>query len=78
MTKKDFSVVTGKEKTVITFRKAVKIEVVNTDPIVQPSQMTANFIKQMRNANKIIEDLINGESTYLIAQALIHAIENQN
>ena len=78
MTKKDFSVVTGKEKTVITFRGAVRIEVMNAEPIVQPSQMTANFIKQMRAANQIIADLINGESTYLIAQALIHAIENQN
>ena len=77
MKRSDFLVVTSKTKTVITYKQAVRIELdYNENPA--PSQMLANFIQQQRRANQIITDIINGESTYLIAQSLIHAIANQN
>ena len=77
MKRSDFLVVTSKTKTVITYRQAVRIELdYNEDSA--PSLMLSNFIKQQRRANQIITDIINGESTYLIAQSLIHAIANQN
>lgn len=77
MKRSDFLVVTSKTKTVITYKQAVRIELdYNEDSA--PSQMLANFIQQQRRANQVITDIINGESTYLIAQSLIHAIANQN
>lgn len=77
MKRSDFLVVTSKTKTVITYKQAVRIELdYNEDSA--PSLMLSNFIKQQRRANQIITDIINGESTYLIAQSLIHAIANQN
>ena len=77
MKRSDFLVVTSKTKTVITYKQAVRIELdYNEDSA--PSLMLSNFIKQQKRANQIITDIINGESTYLIAQALIHAIANQN
>lgn len=77
MKRSDFLVVTSKTKTVITYKQAVRIELdYNEDSA--PSLMLSNFIKQQRRANQVITDIINGESTYLIAQALIHAIANQN
>lgn len=77
MKRSDFLVVTSKTKTVITYRQAVRIELdYNEDSA--PSLMLSNFIKQQKRANQIITDIINGESTYLIAQSLIHAIANQN
>ena len=77
MKRSDFLVVTSKTKTVITYKQAVRIEL-DYNENVAPSLMLSNFIKQQRRANQIITDIINGESTYLIAQALIHAIANQN
>ena len=77
MKRSDFLVVTGKDKTVITYKQAVRIEL-DYNENAAPSLMLSNFIKQQRRANQIITDIINGESTYLIAQALIHAIANQN
>lgn len=77
MKRSDFLVVTSKTKTVITYKQAVRIELdYNEDSA--PSLMLSNFIKQQKRANQIITDIINGESTYLIAQSLIHAIANQN
>ena len=77
MKRSDFLVVTSKTKTVITYKQAVRIELdYNEDSA--PSLMLSNFIKQQKRANQVITDIINGESTYLIAQALIHAIANQN
>ena len=77
MKRSDFLVVTSKTKTVITYKQAVRIEL-DYNENAAPSLMLSNFIKQQRRANQIITDIINGESTYLIAQALIHAIANQN
>ena len=77
MKRSDFLVVTSKTKTVITYKQAVRIEL-DYNENAAPSLMLSNFIKQQKRANQIITDIINGESTYLIAQALIHAIANQN
>lgn len=77
MKRSDFLVVTSKTKTVITYKQAVRIEL-DYNENAAPSLMLSNFIKQQRRANQVITDIINGESTYLIAQALIHAIANQN
>ena len=77
MKRSDFLVVTSKTKTVITYKQAVRIEL-DYNENAAPSLMLSNFIKQQRRANQIITDIINGESTYLIAQSLIHAIANQN
>ena len=77
MKRSDFLVVTSKTKTVITYKQAVRIEL-DYNQNAAPSQMLANFIQQQRRANQVITDIINGESTFLIAQSLIHAIANQN
>lgn len=77
MKRTDFLVVTSKTKTVITYKQAVRIEL-DYNENAAPSLMLSNFIKQQRRANQVITDIINGESTYLIAQSLIHAIANQN
>ena len=77
MKRSDFLVVTSKTKTVITYKQAVRIEL-DYNENAAPSLMLSNFIKQQRRANQIITDIIKGESTYLIAQSLIHAIANQN
>ena len=77
MKRSDFLVVTSKTKTVITYKQAVRIEL-DYNENTAPSQMLANFIQQQRRANQVITDIINGESTFLIAQSLIHAIANQN
>lgn len=74
MTKSDFSIVAGKEKTVITFKGAVRIEIENRNH----TNEIENMIKRVQTANRIIDDVIKGQSEYLVAQALIYAIESIN
>ena len=77
MKRTDFLVVTGPEKMVITYKKAVKIEIHNLEEIPR-SQRLGHFIKMQRKANKIINEIIKGESEFLFAQSLCHALANQN
>ena len=62
---------------VISYKGIVKIDIESKERPA-PSELMANFIKNQRKAARIIQDIINGESEYLLAQAMIHALANQN